>query len=89
MDFEPLTFAEKQIKDEVDKTFGDKDLGLKTIVLYTRLLELNPNDDELKEKLEKVKQRIKKMNEIVATNIDDEMKCTVDKDGNIFPISNV
>lgn len=89
MDFEPLTFAEKQIKDEVDKTFGDKDLGLKTIVLYTRLLELNPNDDELKEKLEKVKQRIKKMNEIVATNINDEMKCSVDKDGNIFYVDNV
>lgn len=89
MDFEPLTFAEKQIKDEVDKTFGDKDLGLKTIVLYTRLLELNPNDDELKEKLEKVKKRIKKMNEIVATNINNEMKCSVDKDGNIFYVDNV
>lgn len=89
MDFEPLTFAEKQIKDEIDKTFGDKDLGLKTIVLYTRLLELNPNDDELKNKLEYVKQRIKRMNEIVARNIHDEMKCSVDNDGNIISISNV
>jgi hypothetical protein len=89
MDYEPLTFVEKQIKDEVEKTFGDKDLGLKNIVLYTRLLELNPNDEELKLKLESITKRIRQMNEVVALNINNELKCSLDSNGQIVSLSNV
>lgn len=86
MDYEPLTFVEKQIKDEVDKTFGEKDLGLKHIVLYTRLLELNPNDEELKLKLESITKRIRQMNEVVANNIHNELKCSLDSNGQIVSL---
>jgi len=89
MDFEPLTIAEQKIYDDVEKTFGNKDVGLKKIVLYTRLLELNPNDEELKMKLQTMKDKIKRLNEAVSKNVEKDLKCTMDKDGNIFPISNV
>lgn len=89
MDFEPLTTAEQKIVDDVDKMFGEKDITLKNIVLYTRLLQLYPNDEEIKNKLDKIKSRVRKIHEETYKNVERELKCTIDKEGNIFPISNV
>jgi hypothetical protein len=83
MDFEPVSNAEMKILNEVEKMFGDKDTALKNIVLYTRLLELDPNDEELKEKLNKIKNRIKRINRATVDNVEKDLKC-LDKDGNII-----
>jgi len=88
MDFEPVSNAEMKILNEVEKMFGDKDTALKNIVLYTRLLELNPNDEELKEKLNKIKNRIKRINRATVDNVEKDLKC-LDKDGNIISLDNV
>ena len=88
MDFEPVSTAEMKILNEVEKMFGDKDTALKNIVLYTRLLELDPNDEELKEKLNKIKNRIKRINRATADNVEKDLKC-LDKDGNIISLDNV
>jgi hypothetical protein len=88
MDFEPVSNAEMKILNEVEKMFGDKDTALKNIVLYTRLLELDPNDEELKEKLNKIKNRIKRINRATVDNVEKDLKC-LDKDGNIISLDNV
>lgn len=80
--FEPLTRAEQKIIDEVEKMFGDKDTALKNIVMYSRLKELDPNDTELDEKMQKMKEKIKRINKLTAENIEKDLKC-LDKDGNI------
>ena len=86
MDFEPVTTAEQKIVDEVEKMFGDKDIALKNIVLYTRLLELTPDDDELKEKLNKMKNRIRRINRATLDNVEKDLKCIIDSSGNIVSL---
>lgn len=81
--FEPLTNAEQKIVDEVQKMFGDKDTALKNIVMYSRLKELDPNDTELDEKMQKMKEKIKRINRVTFENIEKDLKC-LDKDGNII-----
>ena len=88
MDFEPLTTAEQKIVDEIENMFGNKDLTLKNIVLYTRLKDLYPDDEELQMKLNKLKYRVKLINEVTMKIVYDDLKC-LDKDGNIVPIDNV
>lgn len=83
MDYEPLTNTEQKIVDEVDKMFGDKDVTLKSIVLYTRLSELYPNDDEIKDKILKLKNKMKKIHLALTNNVSNELKCTLDDHGNI------
>ena len=89
MDYEPLTFAEKKVIEDVERMFGDKDIALKNIMIYTRLLEINPDDAELKMNLEKVRVKMRKMNECIVNNIEKELKCKVDRNGEIFTMSNV
>ena len=89
MDYEPLTFAEKKVIEDVERMFGDKDIALKNIMIYTRLLEINPDDADLKMNLEKVRVKMRKMNECIVNNIEKELKCTVDRNGEIFTMSNV
>jgi hypothetical protein len=86
--FEPVTNAEMKVLNDVEKMFGDKDTALKNIVLYTRLLELDPNDEELKEKLNKMKNRIRRLNKATLENVEKDLKC-LDKDGNIISLDNV
>ena len=86
MDYEPLTNAEQKIVEEVEKMFGDKDLTLKNIMLYTRLLDLNPDDDELKAKLIKLKTKIKQVNSRMVINVSEQLKCSLDSSGNIVHI---
>jgi len=88
MDFEPLTRAEQKIIDEVEKMFGDKDTALKNIVMYSRLKELDPNDTELNEKMQKMKEKIKRINRATIDNVEKDLKC-LDKDGNIISLDNV
>jgi hypothetical protein len=88
MDFEPLTTAEQKIVDEIENMFGNKDLTLKNIVLYTRLKDLYPDDEELQMKLNKLKYRVKLINEVTMKSVYDDLKC-LDKDGNIVSIDNV
>ena len=33
MDYEPLTFAEKKVIEDVERMFGDKDIALKNIMI--------------------------------------------------------
>jgi len=89
MEYEPLTYMEKKVIDDVEKMVGDKDIALKNIMIYTRLLQLNPDDEELKMNLERIRLKMRKMNEVVALNINNEMKCSLDSNGNIISLSNV
>jgi len=89
MDFEPLTTAEQKIVDEVENMFGNKDLTLKNIVLYTRLKDLYPDDEELQMKLNKLKYRVKLINEVTMKSVCDDLKCIIDNSGNIVSIDNV
>lgn len=86
MDFEPLTTAEQKVKDTIDKLFGDKDASLRSIVLYSSLLQLNPDDDECREKLTKIISKIKRSNEALSKNVLDELKCCLDCSGNIISV---
>ena len=43
----------------------------------------------VKMNLEKVRVKMRKMNECIVNNIEKELKCTVDRNGEIFTISNV
>ena len=86
MDFEPLTTAEQKIIDEVEKMFGDKDIALKNIVMYSRLKELDPNDTELDEKMHKKKEKIKRINKATFENVEKDLKCIIDSSGNIVSL---
>ena len=72
MDYEPLTFAEKKVIEEVERMFGDKDIALKNIMIYTRLLEINPDDADLKINLLSVRVKMRQKNECIVNKIEKE-----------------
>lgn len=89
MDYEPLTFAEKKIKDDVDKMFGDGNHAMKAIVLYTKLLDLYPDDAELKSKIDSTINKIRNHNRVAVENINAELTCTLDASGNIVSLDTI
>jgi hypothetical protein len=56
--------------------------------MYSRLKELDPNDTELNEKMQKMKEKINRINRATIDNVEKDLKC-LDKDGNIISLDNV
>jgi hypothetical protein len=82
MDF--VTTAEKKIDDILEKLFGDKDPELKHITKLSMLKDLY--GDLIDEKINNTLETLKQCNEKEINSIKDELKCTLNKDGNVIII---
>lgn len=83
MEFGVSSLREKNINYMADKFFGDKDESLKTIFKMNQMLDEN---NDLETVVSDTIQKMKAINEKEAQLLEEEMKLTLDKDGNIIVV---